>query len=155
MVGGDLFSPLCRANIDFCGEKHHDDIKERKIGLFCRIALNPAPLITSNFLLQETFRILKVDVLQVSPPPQKKKTLHACMCVSVECVWEFKRKDSRCKNMVGGRERECSQVQQPLATGDARVSSIPRFLPARPLSKPPVQSCRAHPFTTCARLTVL
>lgn len=62
------------------------------------------------------------------PPPQP--SMHACVCQG--SVWEFKRKERRCKNMVGGRERECSQVQQPLVTGDGRVSSIPRFLSAKP-----------------------
>lgn len=60
----------------FCREKHHDDIKEKKISLFCSITLYRVPLITSNISLQEIFWILKVNVLKV---PQ-------CMCVSQECV---------------------------------------------------------------------
>lgn len=104
----------------FCRERHHDDIKERKIGLFRGIALYPVPLVTSYFPLQETFEILKVEILQV----------HACMCQG--SVWEHKRIDSRCKNTVGGREQECSQVQQPPVTRDRMGIQYPTVFPAKP-----------------------
>lgn len=81
-----------------------------------------------------------------SPPPNPP-----CMHVCQWSVWEFKRKESRCKNMAGGRERECSQVQQPLVTGDGRVSSIPRFLPA----KPPAGHYRSLPSSPAELIRLL
>lgn len=72
---GFVFSTV-QSEYWFSSKKHHDDIKERKIGLYCSITLYPVPLITTKFPRQETFQIFKVDVLQ-GP---------SCMCVSVECV---------------------------------------------------------------------
>lgn len=64
----------CKRNIYFV-EKSVMKGKNRHV---CCIALDPVPLITSNFPLQETFGSLNVGVLQIP---------RACKCVShMECA---------------------------------------------------------------------
>lgn len=68
-----VFFLLCRKNTYFV---EISGMKGNNRPVWC-IALDPVPLITSNFPLQETFGSLNVGVLQIP---------RACMCVSVECA---------------------------------------------------------------------
>lgn len=77
-------------------------------------------------------------------------------CVCQWSVWEYKRNKSRCKNKVGGRQLEWSQMQQPPVTRDHRVSSIPWFSLPNPrviietsclvLRSRSVPTCLTHSF---------
>lgn len=103
----DLFSMLCRKNIYFVEKS----VIKRNNRPVWSIALDPVPLITSNFPLQETFGSFNVGVLQIP--------VHVCVCQW--SVREYKRNKSRCKNMVGGGEHKGSQVQQPPVTRDHSI----------------------------------